>query len=234
MNGLHHVGHLVHDMGEAIKLYRELGFTVSPPAYPVIPGVEPFGVANAHIYLDGGFIELVALVDERLPSDARPIPLHVPEERRAGLVEAVRATAAQVAGRLELFEGLHILMFDTSDLDATAARLDGHGGVHAVQREGELVRYFEFLGLPEGRVGFAETPSVVRVADHANSARRLVSCELRVPDVGGFAERYALYDGPVRVVGGAEEPAFSSYTVEVRSGPERRADVLGASIVFQP
>lgn len=231
MNGLHHVGHLVHDMGEAIKLYRELGFTVSPPAYPVIPGAAPFGVANAHIYLDGGFIELVALVDERLPSDARPIPLHVPEDRLPWAVEAIRATAAQVAGCLQRFEGMHILMFDTPDIDAAAARLDGHGGVHAVHREGELVRYFEFAGLPEGRVGFAETPSVARVTDHTNGARRLVSCELHVPDTGDFFERYALYDGPVRVVGGAAEPAFTSFTVS--SGSDQCVDVLGVSIVFQ-
>lgn len=37
INGLHHVGHIVHDMDQAMERYRRLGFTVAAPACPVMP-----------------------------------------------------------------------------------------------------------------------------------------------------------------------------------------------------
>lgn len=245
ITGLHHVGHIVRDMDEAIETYRSLGFTVSPPAYPVLPDTAPFGVANAHVYVGDAFVELVALIDEGLPTGARPIPLQVPQDRLPGLVAAIRATAANVADCLRRFEGVHILMFDTPDIDLAAARLKsagvGFGGPHTIQRpvetpEGtrmERARYLEIDGpepdLPpgrvrEGRVGFAENaPSSAAPVDHANGATGLVECVLAVADaeLATYAERYDTYVGRnkeagIRLVAAPGQPSFVGYAVEVR------------------
>ncbi|MFI6297446.1 VOC family protein [Nonomuraea sp. NPDC050790] len=241
--GLHHVGHVVGDLAAAALRYRQLGFTVAPAAYPVLPGVaEPFGVANAHVYLTGGFVELVAAIDGR-PDEARPIPLRVPEERRAGLEAAIRAASVAVGAFLERFQGLHIVIAGTGDLDAVAARLSaegvGHGGVHAIQRPVETAsgtamepaRYLELTGpLPEGRVGFAENgrDSAALPVQHANGARALVECVLCVAgaELPAARARYRDWAG-VRIVTAPELPrllpgerppalpAFAAYAVSV-------------------
>lgn len=228
INGLHHVGHLVHDMDEAMERYQRLGFTVSPPAYPVIPGTagepaEPFGVANAHVYFPRNFVELVTVFDAgRVPGQARPIPLRVPDDRKPGLLAAVRATAANLASLLGRFQGVHIMIADTSDIDGVAARLTAggvaHGGVHAVQRPVETgaglrmepARYLEIShpGLPagrvpEGRVGFAEnapsgTGGDQPLTGHPNGATGLAGCVLCVgdPELPELERRYGTYFGP--------------------------------------
>ncbi|MFE0154079.1 VOC family protein [Nonomuraea sp. NPDC059007] len=242
--GLHHVGHVIGDMEGAARFYRRLGFTVAPAAYPVLPGVEqPFGAANAHIYLGDGFVELVAVLDG-VPGEARPIPLRVPDDKLPGLVAAVRAASAAIAGFLERFQGLHIVIAATSDLDAVAARLSaggvGHGGVHAIQRPVETAagtamepaRYLEISGPPpEGRIGFAENgpDSAALAVEHANGASALVECVLCVSDqeVGAARRRYEGWAG-VRIVAASALPgllpgerppalpAFVAYAVSVR------------------
>ena len=70
---------------------------------PTSPGAapEPFGVANTHAYFPRDFIELVTVAgDGRMPGDARPIPLSVPDDRLPAIVEAVRATAATLTASL--------------------------------------------------------------------------------------------------------------------------------------
>ncbi|MGK5552460.1 VOC family protein [Actinomadura kijaniata] len=222
IEGLHHVGHVVHDMDAAAERYRRLGFAVSPPAYPVLPGEGPCGVANAHVYFLRGFVELVAVIDPgRTPSGARPLPLRVPEERLPGLRAAVRATTGSIAAFLRRFQGLHIAIADTPDIDAVAARLTAagvaHGGVHAVQRPVETAagtamepaRYLEVSApglppgrVPEGRVGFAENAPVegLRGTDHPNGATGLAGCVLCVADreLPGVRERYGAYFGEPR------------------------------------
>ncbi|GGK64868.1 hypothetical protein Ppa06_18430 [Planomonospora parontospora subsp. parontospora] len=231
VDGLHHVGHVVRDMGEAMERYRRLGFTVSAPAYPVLPRrtggpAEPFGVANAHVYFPGGFIELVAVLDEtgRVPGGARPIPLQVPDDRLPGLVAAIRATAVNITSFLRRFQGLHIVIADTPDIDGVAARLTaggvGHGGVHAIQRPVETgtgtrmepARYLEISDpglpagrVPEGRIGFAENgraevPGDRRHAGHPNGATGLRECVLCVADseLPGLERRYGTYFGRMR------------------------------------
>ncbi|WP_236004834.1 VOC family protein [Nonomuraea antri] len=235
VQGLHHVGHVVQDMGEAMERYRRLGFTVPAPAYPVLPRepggpAEPFGVANTHVYFSGAFVELVAVLPEsggRALDGARPIPLRVPDDKLPGLVAAVRATAANITSFLRRFQGLHIMIADTRDLDRVAARLTGdgvsHGGVHAVQRPVETssgtrmepARYLEIsdpeLGagrVPEGRIGFAENaPSdgldQQRQTEHPNGATGLVECVLCVPDaeLAELTRRYTTYYGPPETAG---------------------------------
>lgn len=202
VDGLHHVGHLVRDLEQAMERYRRLGFTVSEPACPVLPGMaEPFGLVNTHVYFPGGFVELVAV--GRVPAGARPMPLRVPGDKLPGLVAAIRATAANITAFLQRFEGLHIMILNTPDIDAVAARLTGggvaHGGVHDVQRPVETAtgtrmepaRYLEISDpglppgrVPEGRVGFAQNMPVddQRHRGHPNGATGLTGCVLCVAD----------------------------------------------------
>lgn len=171
---LHHVGHVVRDLDRAIERYRRLGFTVGAPVCPVVDGAY-FGVANAHIRFDRNFVELVTVVGDRPPRGIRPLPIDAPPDRLPALTAAVRAAADAIASFLDRFEGVHILIADTPDIDGVAARLTAamvaHGGVHAIRRPVETgagiamepARYLEISepGLPpgrvpEGRVGFAE------------------------------------------------------------------------------
>ncbi|MFI6600117.1 VOC family protein [Nonomuraea sp. NPDC050536] len=231
INGLHHVGHIVLDMDQAMERYRQLGFTVPAPAYPVLPRVaggpaEPFGVANTHVYFPGNFVELVAVIHETgsMPGDARPIPLQVPDDKLPGLVAAIRATAANITSFLQRFQGLHIMIANTPDIDSAAARLTAggvcHGGVHAIQRPVETstgtrmepARYLEISDpdlpagrVPEGRIGFAENTPVEaledqRHTDHPNGATGLVECVLCVADsaLPELEQRYGTYFGQAR------------------------------------
>ncbi|MFE3455195.1 VOC family protein [Nonomuraea sp. NPDC059194] len=220
--GLHHVGHVVRDMSKAVERYGMLGFTLPPAAYPVLPPTpgapaEPFGVANTHAYFPGNFIELVTLVGGeatgRMPVDARPIPLRVPDDRLPAIVAAIRDTTANMAACLNRFEGMHILMLDTDDVGSDAERLAaegvGHGGVHAVQRPVETpqgtrmepVRFLEIDGtapgsVAEGRVGLAENAASEPGA-HPNGAVGLVECVLCVDDaqMPETEARYSRYLG---------------------------------------
>lgn len=230
VNGLHHVGHVVRDLGQAMETYRRLGFTVAPPAYPVLPGVseEAVAVANAHVYFADGFVELVAVLDaDHPPVEARPFPLRVPDDRLPGLAAAIRATVANIRSFADRFEGVHIMIADTSGIDGVASRLTAsgvpHGGVHAIQRPvqteaGTLMepaRYLEIsapdlpLGrVPEGRIGFAQnaTAPADRPADHShpNGAIRLVECVLCVDDASlpEVTRRYGTYFGQEPAVAG--------------------------------
>lgn len=267
---IHHIGHLVHDMSEAIERYRRLGFLLPAPAYPVMPpspgaAPEPFGVANTHAYFPYDFIELVTVADGgRLPGDARPIPLSVPDDRLPAIVEAVRATAATLTASLQRFQGVHILMIDSPDLDAATARLDAggvrHGGLHAVRRPVETaggtrmepVRFLEFGEegrVPEGRVGLAESPpSQASRTDHPNGAIGLAGCVLCVADadLAETEKRYAAYlglaarqDGPARTFDlPATRQDGTARTFDLPSaqqdGPARTRDLPGAAITLVP
>jgi len=233
INGLHHVGHIVQDMRQAMERYRRLGFTVPPPAYPVLSSTtggpaEAFGVANIHVYFPRNFVELVAVIGDgdtgRMPGEARPIPLQVPHDKVPGLVAAIRATAANIASFLQRFEGVHIMIADTSDINSVAARLTAggvsHGGVHAIQRPIETstgirmvpARYLEISDpnlppgrVPEGRIGFAENAPVEALenqqdTEHPNGATGLVECVLCVADsaLPELERRYGTYFGQAR------------------------------------
>lgn len=180
---LHHVGHIVSDMIEALALYRRLGFSLPAPAYPALPPRDgsapvPVGAANTHAEFPRNFVELVTCVregeDSRIPSDAKIVPLQAPVEALAEIRDRIVNAGDMVAERLDRFEGLHILMFSAPDVDAVAARLRaagvGHGGVNTVGRPieasgGTRVEPIRFLEIdsgepaarsatvPEGRVG---------------------------------------------------------------------------------
>ncbi|MEU4803921.1 VOC family protein [Actinosynnema sp. NPDC023587] len=220
ITGLHHVGHVVRDLAEALALYRRLGFVVPPPAYPAMApcegaAPEPFGAANTHADFARDFVELATPVDPgaRLPDDATLVPLHAPPDVLPVLLERIAATSANLATCLDRFEGLHILMFSSSDVDGTAARLTAagvrHGGVNAVRRPVrpdlvETVRYLEVDGeragvVAEGRIGVVADldPEIqaTRVPAHPNGAVALLEAVLCVPvaDLAEVEARYRRY-----------------------------------------
>lgn len=251
---LHHVGHVVSDMGEALNLYRRLGFTLAPPAYPAMAPAEgaapePFGAANTHADLPRNFVELVTCVPQggatRVPSEAKLVPLQAPAELLPQLVERISSTSANIAASLQRFEGLHILMFSSPDIDAAAARLSAarvaHGGVNTVHRavetadgtRTESVRYLEIDSrepaarpgtVAEGRVGVvADLDPLVQAArqlDHPNGALDLVEVVTCVAeaDLDATGARYQDYLG---------SPAQAD-------GPSRFFDLDGARLTLVP
>ncbi|OJH33887.1 VOC family protein [Cystobacter ferrugineus] len=235
---LHHVGHIVNDMSEALTLYRRLGFVLPPPSYPTMAPRQgaapvPFGAANTHADFPRSFVELATYVKEghsdRIPSDAKLVPLQAPAELMPRLLERISNTSASLATYLDRFEGLHILMFSSPDIDAAATRLSAagvrHGGVNTVQRpvetksgaRMELVRYLELDSdepgtkpgtVAEGRVGVvaALDPEIqsARRLDHPNGAVDLVEVMLCVAraDLTTVQARYENYLGrPARTDG---------------------------------
>lgn len=245
---LHHVGLVVDDMAEALDRYRRLGFALPPPSYPTMARregepPEPFGAANTHADFARNFVELATYVKDgaagQVPAEARLVPLHAPAELLPVLVERIAGTTANLAACLERFEGLHILMFESGDIDATAARLTAggvaHGGVNTVQRPVETatgtrlepVRYLEIDSgepgarpgvVPEGRVGVAAGTGSQQHQEHPNGAVELVDVMLSVADDGLAAavDRYARYLGrPARPAGPAQVFDLGGTTVTV-------------------
>ncbi|MEU9720147.1 VOC family protein [Streptomyces sp. NPDC047976] len=238
---IHHVGHVVEDMARAIGVYERLGFTVPPPSCPAMPRhagaePEPFGAANTHADFPGSFLELATRVEDggagSLPAGTRLVPLEAPADVVPLLVERIGETSANLAACLDRFQGLHILMFSSPDIDAAAARLTAsgvrHGGVNTVRRaapEGakvpvETVRYLEIDGdgpgdrpgtVAEGRVGLVAglDPDVqgARRLDHPKGAVALVEAVLCVADaeLAAVRHRYESYLGrPARQEGPAQ------------------------------
>lgn len=251
---LHHVGHVVDDMAQAITLYERLGFAVPPPSCPAMPlregaAPEPFGAANTHADFPRSFLELATCVrdgdTDRLPAGTRLVPLDAPAELLPRLVERISETSAGLAACLDRFQGLHILMFSSSDIDAAAARLTAagvrHGGVNTVRRAAppgagtpvETVRYLEIDGdgsgagpgsVAEGRVGLVADldPDVqgARHLDHPNGAVDLVEAVLCVADreLAAVQQRYETCLG---------RPARPE-------GPARVLDLDGAALTLVP
>lgn len=227
ITGLHHIGLVVPDLGAAIATFRRLGFNVAPPAYPALPPTpgaepEPIGAGNTHADFPRSFIELLAAVPEdraSLPEGAVLTPLRLPDEQLETARNAMRRTVAGLIGRLDRFEGAHILVFASADAERTAARLDAaglaHTGARAAQRpiataDGTRLEPIEYLDihadggsaamLPEGRIGVArDAPAAVLDAqtgiDHPNGAVALGEVVLCADDVAAAAERYGRYLG---------------------------------------
>ncbi|GGP96848.1 hypothetical protein GCM10010249_13960 [Streptomyces roseolilacinus] len=251
---LHHVGHVVEDLTQAISLYERLGFVVPPPSCPAMPrreggAPEPFGAANTHADFAGSFLELATRVGDgdagRLPAGTHLVPLEAPAEVLPVLVERIGETSANLVRCLDRFQGLHILMFSSPALDEAAARLTAtgvrHGGVNTVRRPAprgagipvETVRYLEIDGdepaagpgaVAEGRVG------VVADLD---------------PDVQG-ARRLDHPNGAVELVGAvlcvadpettAVRQRYEAYLGRSarQEGPARVFDLDGAALTLVP
>lgn len=218
---LHHVGLVVDDLEQACALYQRLGFRLQTPAYPVMSLQEgeppkPVGAANTHVEFPRNFVELMTLVGEGrpIPGHATPVPLQVPSAVRPRVLETIKRTIATVSACRSRFEGMHILVFQTPDAEATAEQLRAegvsHSGVNTVQRQLDMedgprkvpIRLLEIDGeaVPEGRLAVAENPPLEvlhaqRHLSHPNGALDLLESVLCVADteLEDFERRYARY-----------------------------------------
>ncbi|MEU3751092.1 MULTISPECIES: hypothetical protein [Streptomyces] len=57
-----------------------------------------------------------------LPPDARIVPLQAPPEKLPLVMSRIEETSARLDGWRDRFEGLHILMFSSPDVDGAAKR----------------------------------------------------------------------------------------------------------------
>jgi hypothetical protein len=219
---LHHVGHVVHDIGAAIALYRRMGFVLPPasfPALPPAPGEPPraFGAGNTHATLKRNFVELVAIADDP-PDGSTLVSVDAPPAALERVTAGITAAVARLTAALARFEGVHVLAFQTPDADAAAARLTAsgvpHDGVQRLRRpaaDGGDPVPIGFLELdpdaPEGRLALAEDLADAEPPEHPNGALDLVESILCVPDAGlaDHVHRYERYlagraegGGPVR------------------------------------
>ncbi|MGH8877215.1 MAG: VOC family protein, partial [Stackebrandtia sp.] len=112
ITNLHHIGHVVADIGAAMETYRRFGFLMDAPRFPAVARTadavpRPFGIGNTHADFRRGFLELVTVADRGIPADATVVPLRVPEAQRPKVIEAIEQTAANLADCLARFEGVH-------------------------------------------------------------------------------------------------------------------------------
>jgi organic hydroperoxide reductase OsmC/OhrA/catechol 2,3-dioxygenase-like lactoylglutathione lyase family enzyme len=235
---LHHIGHVVRDIYAAITLYRRMGFVVPLPSFPTLAprsGERPraFGVGNTHVTFRDNFVELVSVADDRhggpVGAEATLVPLQAPPEILDRLREKIVQTADRLSTALARFEGLHILVLGTTDVEATLARLTAAGviagGVNRVTRpvgtgsdaKQVSIGFVEIdsqPGLsPEGRLALAEDGPADSSAptageEHPNGAVELVESVLCVPDTdlddyecryARYLQRPALSDGQLRI-----------------------------------
>lgn len=220
---VHHVGHVVRDLGQAQELYRRLGFICTPPAYPTLSRQEgepakPFGAANMHAEFARNFVEIMAVVTEEshIPDGAHAIPLQVPPAALPRVIENIERAIAKISASLARFEGLHILVFQSEDASASALRFDqigvGHSGVNMVQLpvETDTGQQVVAMGVveidrevvPEGRLAVAENrrsqvQGALPAPQHPNGAVDLVESILCTPDaeIETYVKRYERYLG---------------------------------------
>lgn len=258
---IHHVGHVVRDIGHAQERYRRLGFLCPAPSYPMLARGEgeparPFGAANMHASFARNFVEIMTVVnaESHLPEDARPIPLQVPAAALPQVVESIERTISKISASLDRFEGLHILVFETTDADATASRFDqmgvGHSGVNRVRQANQRVPMgvieIDREIVPEGRLAVAESPVLESGTQpppqHPNGALDLVESVLCVPDaeMNAYVERYRRYlDRPARQDGMASVFDLDESRVKLVPAsqlgallPGERAPVLPAFVAY--
>ena len=217
IDGLHHVGHLVHNLESGLAIYRSLGFTMTIPSVPAVSlekgaPLSPFGVVNCHAdFEEHSFVELFTLVDSagELPAGTTLISLNVPAKVLPRFLDILRRTIAKLEACLTRFEGLHILVFRAEDVYAQAMRLSiegiGHSGVASTKLQsdsqndssGGTVRFLEIddpnSPVPEGRLAVAGTPMIS--STHPNGALGLIESILCVAEANltEFSLRYEKY-----------------------------------------
>lgn len=185
---LDHVGIGVIDLDRAAAQYMALGFSLTPLARhggAVEPGgpVREIGTANRCAMLGGGYIELIAVVDDSAPDYG-------------------------LGARIARYEGVHIMALATSDPGAVADHLKAAGiaadGPLYLERGADLggttgtARFervvFPADAVPEGRIFYIDqlTPELLwhpAYLDHPNGARAVRSITFAVPDAKASAGR---------------------------------------------
>ena len=201
--GFHHVGLITRDMTTTIARYEQLGFSFTPLSQPRIslaPGraPEPFGAGNRTAIFADNYLEVLGYTDTVLwnsttPEQRGPYDLDVPLAR---------------------YEGMHVMHFDSDDLDGLRSRLTAAGvecaAIKPFERnvdtpDGE--RHMKALAFgfppganPEGLLQIAQhlTPELVlqpRFMHHPNGARRVTESIVCAADPERYAEKYSRYTG---------------------------------------
>jgi catechol 2,3-dioxygenase-like lactoylglutathione lyase family enzyme len=204
---LDHVGFIVGDLDAAAERFVRLGFNLTPRGHHVLPPLtpggapRPAGTSNHCAMLGRGYLELLGITDATY--------------------------AGSLRGRLERYEGLHIVAFGAPDWAAAQHVLrDGRiadATVRPLQRpiDGGLARFqiIDFPTVPEG-VFFAihhDTPELLwqpELLEHPNGAIGLDSVTVAVADPAGFAAR----------LGHLLTGATTTETIELASGRVRIVD----------
>ena len=191
---LDHVGVGVRDLAAAARTYERLGFTLSPFARHA-GAVEPGGpivaraTGNRCAMLGAGYLELIAIVDPKLP---------------AGGMDA------RIAAR----EGVHIAAFGCADAKAAdahlrAANFASRGGVYLERMvdspEGPMMAKFDRVPVaphetPEGAVFYIKhlTREAIwqkQLLNHANGSLALDEAVFHVADADEAALRYGRFLG---------------------------------------
>ena len=198
---LDHVGVAVRNLDAAKESFQRLGFQLtarSLHAGATSPGgaVEPWGTGNHCAMFADGYLEIIGITDANLHT-------------------------TQIDGRLERYEGLHIIAFGTDDAAAAHAaleeRVEGVQAPAALERdvpfEGGTKRgrfrniYFDTEAFPEALYIVIEhvTPDVLwqpALLSHPNGIRALAGVTLCVADIEEVAGRMAAVTG---VAGAAAE-----------------------------
>ena len=197
---LDHVGAAVRNLDDAKDGFQRLGFQLTARSLhsgATSPGgpVEPWGTGNHCAMFADSYLEVIGMTDPDLYT-------------------------TQIDGRLERYEGLHIIAFGTDNADAAHAALAGR--VEGVQAPAALERdvpfgsgtkrgrfrniYFDTVAFPEALYIVIEhvTPDVLwqpELLSHPNGARALAALTLCVADIEEVSARMAAVTG----VAAAEE-----------------------------
>ncbi len=218
---IHHIGHVVEDMNNALNLYRKLGFTCPPPSYGTLSEKngeppKPIGAANTHVTFLRNFVEIATVVEDGkpIPDDAKLLPLQVPAGMLDKVLKNIKNTVEKLSKCLLRYEGTHILCFLSPDVEVSAKQFDkdkvGHSGVNLVSRPIETTDGVKVVPLrvveidredvPEGRLAIADNPPIEVLhaqthMDHPNGAIELVEVILCVTDseLDNFTSRYQRY-----------------------------------------
>jgi Glyoxalase-like domain len=157
VSNIHHVGHVVRDIGAAISLYRRMGFVVPPPSFPALPlrpgePAHAFGAGNTHLSFNRSFVELVTVVDVHTTgdalADATPVPLQAPAEALDQLRESIAQTAARISTALARFEGLPSLIGHSAHPNGAVQLVESVLCLPDVDLRGYERRYSTYLQRP--------------------------------------------------------------------------------------
>lgn len=206
ITGFHHLGIITRSLVDTVRQYERLGFVFTPmslPEFPLSPGGAPetVGVANRNAVFRNGYLEMLGVVDAI----------------RWASISTSQRGPFDIDKPLQKYEGLHVMHFETQDIDGVHAKLISDGlrpsSIRPFQR---LVETLEGTDLMRARcISFPsqvnpealfqivqhETPELAlqpRFMMHQNGALDLSAAILCVEDPADVAARYAHYaDRPV-------------------------------------
>lgn len=191
---LDHVGIAVRNLDTAKESFQKLGFQLTARSLhsgATSPGrpVEPWGTGNHCAMFADGYLEVIGITDEALYT-------------------------TQIDGRLERYEGLHIIAFGTDDADAAhlalTERVEGVQAPAALERDvpfGSGTKRGKFRNIYLDTVAFPEALYIViehvtldvlwqpTLLSHPNGVKGLAGVTLCVADIEEASARMATVIG---------------------------------------